>query len=167
MDNIQIPNISISNFKCFKEFKIDSFKRFNLIFGKNSVGKSNLLEALYLYSNMFRSDAILAIFRQRGIILNNNLELIFHNFDYSNQINIKTTKKELNIYPIKSLADYSLDGIYYEIENYNRKIIKLPLLINNTRVLDNSFIPTNNIITLDNQTVTFSIIDTALFNFAF
>ncbi|MBW5381776.1 ATPase, partial [Brachyspira pilosicoli] len=38
MDNIQIPNISISNFKCFKEFKVDSFKRFNLIFGKNSVG---------------------------------------------------------------------------------------------------------------------------------
>ena len=43
MDNIQIPNISISNFKCFKEFKVDSFKRFNLIFGKNSVGKSKII----------------------------------------------------------------------------------------------------------------------------
>ena len=52
MSDIQIPNISISNFKCFKEFSIDSFKRFNLIFGKNSVGKSNLLEALHLYSNI-------------------------------------------------------------------------------------------------------------------
>lgn len=167
MDNIQIPNISISNFKCFKEFKVDSFKRFNLIFGKNSVGKSNLLEALYLYSNMFRSDAILAIFRQRGIILNNNLELIFHNFDYSKPINIKTTKKELNIYPIKSLADYSLDGIYYEIENYNRKIIKLPMLTNINRKLDNSFIPINNNFLFDNKKILSSIIDAVLFNFAF
>lgn len=168
MYNIQIPNISINNFKCFKEFKVDSFKRFNLIFGKNSVGKSNLLEALHIYSDMFRSDAILSIFMQRGIILNNNLELIFYNFDYTNPINIKTSKKELNIYSIKSLIYNSvLDGIYHQIKNDNGKIIKLPLLINNTRVLDNSFIPTNNIITLDNQTVTFSIIDTALFNFAF
>lgn len=168
MNDIQIPNISISNFKCFKEFSVDSFKRFNLIFGKNSVGKSNLLEALHLYSNMFRSDGILSIFIQRGIMLNNNLELIFYNFDYTNPINIKTSNKELNIYPIKSLVyDSVLDGIYYQVQNNNAKKIKLPLLINSTRVLDNSFVHTNNMITLDNQTVTFSIIDTALFNFAF
>ena len=73
MNDIQIPNISISNFKCFKEFSIDGFKRFNLIFGKNSVGKSNLLEALHLYSNMFRSDGILSIFLQRGIMLNKHI----------------------------------------------------------------------------------------------
>lgn len=167
MDNIQIPNISISNFKCFKEFKVDSFKRFNLIFGKNSVGKSNLLEALHIYSNMFRSDGILSVFMQRGIMLNNNLELIFHNFDYSKPINIKTTKKELNIYPIESLIYSFLDGIYYQVKNNNGQTIKLPLLINDRRVLDNTFTHTNNIITLDNQTVTFSIIDAALFNFAF
>ena len=107
MNKIQIPNISISNFKCFKEFSIDSFKRFNLIFGKNSVGKSNLLEALYLYSNMFRSDTVISSsFLQRDIPLNNNLELIFHNFDYSNPINIKTNKRELNIYSL-------LKGIFF------------------------------------------------------
>lgn len=167
MDNIQIPNISINNFKCFKEFKVDSFKRFNLIFGKNSVGKSNILEALYLYSNMFRSDAILAIFRQRGIILNNNLELIFHNFDYSKPINMKTTKKELNIYPIESLETASLDGIYYQVKNNNGKTTKLPLLINDRRVLDNSFTSSNNIITFDNKTISFSIIDSPLFLFSF
>lgn len=169
MNDIQIPNISISNFKCFKEFSIDGFKRFNLIFGKNSVGKSNLLEALHLYSNMFRSDGILSIFLQRGIMLNNNLELIFYNFDYTNPINIKTSKKELNIYAIKSLIyDLVLDGIYYQVKNHNNgKIMKLPLLINNTRVLDNSFTHPNNVITLDNQTVSFSIIDAALFNFSF
>ncbi|MEI0604166.1 AAA family ATPase [Brachyspira alvinipulli] len=169
MSEIQIPNISISNFKCFKEFSVDSFKRFNLIFGKNSVGKSNLLEALFLYCNMYRSNTVLSSsFFQRDIPLNNNLELIFNNFDYTNPINIKTSKKELNIYPIKSLIyDSLLDGIYYQVQDNNGEIIKLPLLINNTRVLDSSFIPTNNIITFDSQTVTFSVMYSPLFNFLF
>lgn len=167
MDNIQIPNISISNFKCFKEFKIDSFKRFNLIFGKNSVGKSNLLEALHIYSDMFNSSTIIASFLQRDIPLNNNLELIFHNFDYSKPINIKTTKKELNIYPIESLNDNSLDGVYYKIENDNGKIIKLPLLINSNRKLDNSFMTINNNFMLNNKTILSSIINSPLFYFSF
>ncbi len=153
MDNIQIPNISISNFKCFKEFKVDSFKRFNLIFGKNSVGKSNLLEALHIYSGMFISDIIIANYMQRNIVLNNNLELIFNNFNCNNPINIKTTKKELNIYPIKSLTDNYLDGVYYQVENSNGEIIKLPLLINTNRQLDNSFESINNKIIFDNQTI--------------
>ncbi|MEI0580814.1 AAA family ATPase [Brachyspira pilosicoli] len=167
MDNIQIPNISISNFKCFKEFKVDSFKRFNLIFGKNSVGKTNFLEALYLYSNMLRSDTVLSSsFLQRDIPLNNNLELIFHNFNYSKPINIKTTNKELNIYPIESLTDNLLDGIYYKIEN-NGKIIKLPMLINNNRQLDNSFVSINNSFTINDINVRSVILDSSLFNFYF
>ena len=167
MDNIQIPNISINNFKCFKEFKVDSFKRFNLIFGKNSVGKSNLLEALYLYSNMFRNDTILSSFLQRDIPLNNNLELIFHNFDYSKPINIKTTKKELNIYPIESLTGGFLDGVYYKIKNDNGKIVKLPMLINNNRQLDDSFVPINHGSTINNINVRLVILASSLFNFSF
>ena len=40
MNKIQIPNISISNFKCFKEFSIDSFKRFNSLI-------NSLLDGIY------------------------------------------------------------------------------------------------------------------------
>ncbi len=168
MNKIQIPNISISNFKCFKEFSIDSFKRFNLIFGKNSVGKSNLLEALYLYSNMYRSDTILSSsFLQRDIPLNNNLELIFHNFDYSNPINIKTSKKELNIHSIESLEIALLDGIYYQVQNNNGETIKLPLLINNNRQLDNTFISINHSSIINNINVRSVILDSSLFNFYF
>lgn len=167
MSDIQIPNISISNFKCFKEFSVDSFKRFNLIFGKNSVGKSNLLEALHIYSSMFNSDNIIASFLQRDMPINNNLELIFHNFDYTNPINIKTYKKELNIYPIKSLMNNVLDGIYYELENNNGKKIKLPLLINNNRQLDNSFEPINNKLKLHDKIIYSSIANFNLFSFAF
>ena len=168
MSDIQIPNISISNFKCFKEFSIDSFKRFNLIFGKNSVGKSNLLEALYLYCNMYKSSTILSSsFFQRDIPLNDNLELIFNNFNYTNPINIKTSKKELNIYPIESLTDNSLDGVYYQVQNDNEETIKLPLLINSNRQLDNSFEPINDKI-IDNQNIIyFSIYKNILFPYSF
>ncbi len=40
--------IEIENFKCFKNFRAEGFGRVNLIGGKNSVGKTALLEAFYL-----------------------------------------------------------------------------------------------------------------------
>ena len=46
-----IKNIEIKNFKCFEDFKAEGFGRVNLIGGKNNVGKSTLLEALYINLN--------------------------------------------------------------------------------------------------------------------
>ena len=47
MDN-HLTNIEIKNFKCFKDFKADGFKRVNLIGGKNNVGKTAFMEACYI-----------------------------------------------------------------------------------------------------------------------
>ena len=41
--------INIKNFRCFKELKVNAFKRVNLIGGKNNAGKTSLLEALLIY----------------------------------------------------------------------------------------------------------------------
>ena len=43
-----IKNIEINNFRCFEQFKTSNFGRINLISGKNSVGKTALLEAIFL-----------------------------------------------------------------------------------------------------------------------
>jgi AAA15 family ATPase/GTPase len=43
-----IKNIEIKNFKCFEDFKADGFSRVNLIGGKNNVGKTALIEAIYI-----------------------------------------------------------------------------------------------------------------------
>jgi AAA15 family ATPase/GTPase len=43
-----IKNIEIKNFKCFEDFKADGFGRVNLIGGKNNVGKTALIEAIYI-----------------------------------------------------------------------------------------------------------------------
>lgn len=43
-----IKNIEIKNFKCFKDFKAEGFGRVNLIGGKNNVGKTAFMEAVYI-----------------------------------------------------------------------------------------------------------------------
>lgn len=41
-------SILIQNFRCFQSFQIGSFARINLIGGKNNIGKTSLLEAIFL-----------------------------------------------------------------------------------------------------------------------
>jgi AAA15 family ATPase/GTPase len=43
-----IKNIEIENFKCFENFKAEGFGRVNLIGGKNNVGKTAFMEAVFL-----------------------------------------------------------------------------------------------------------------------
>ena len=46
-----IHKIELKNFKNFSELKLDKLAKINLIVGKNNVGKTNLLEALFIGSN--------------------------------------------------------------------------------------------------------------------
>jgi len=48
MDKHLLTEIEIKDFKCFKDFKADGFKRVNLIGGKNNVGKTALMEACFV-----------------------------------------------------------------------------------------------------------------------
>ncbi|MDX9756205.1 MAG: hypothetical protein RBT52_01670 [Sulfurimonas sp.] len=48
MDKHLLTEIEIKDFKCFKDFKADEFKRVNLIGGKNNVGKTAFMEACYI-----------------------------------------------------------------------------------------------------------------------
>lgn len=50
MKNNFINKIEIKNYKCFNNFKTDSFKRVNLIGGKNNVGKTSFMEACLICS---------------------------------------------------------------------------------------------------------------------
>lgn len=51
MSKLFLDSLEIQNFRCFKHFSVEQLGRVNLIVGKNSVGKSSLLESLWLYSN--------------------------------------------------------------------------------------------------------------------
>ena len=50
-----IKNIEIKEYKCFKDFKADGFKRVNLIGGKNNVGKTAFMEAMFIPNSIFYS----------------------------------------------------------------------------------------------------------------
>ncbi|MGI4791361.1 MAG: AAA family ATPase, partial [Janthinobacterium lividum] len=50
MSNLVLDSLEIKNFRAFKHLRIEKLGRVNLIVGKNNVGKSSVLEALWLYS---------------------------------------------------------------------------------------------------------------------
>jgi AAA15 family ATPase/GTPase len=55
-----IEDIEITNFRCFDRLKVSGCKRINLISGKNNVGKTALLEPIFL-SSMPTKDTIISI----------------------------------------------------------------------------------------------------------
>ncbi|WP_295615173.1 ATP/GTP-binding protein [Chamaesiphon sp. GL140_3_metabinner_50] len=55
-----IEDIEITNFRCFDRLKVSGCKRINLISGKNNVGKTALLEAIFI-NNTPTKDTIISI----------------------------------------------------------------------------------------------------------
>ena len=62
-----ITDVLIKDFKCFKKLIVPEFGRITLIGGRNNVGKTALLEALFLFLDRGRIDRILRQYGWRGI----------------------------------------------------------------------------------------------------
>lgn len=71
---LYIPSIEISGFKSLKHLKIDSFGSINLLTGDNNVGKSTLLEALFVYVSEGNSDVLFRIAGERMNCFESRLE---------------------------------------------------------------------------------------------
>ncbi len=54
-----IEDIEITNFRCFDRLKVSGCKRINLISGKNNVGKTALLEAIFINSKPIKDTIFL------------------------------------------------------------------------------------------------------------
>ena len=73
-----IKNIEIKNYKCFNDFKAEGFGRVNLIGGKNNVGKTAFMEAIFLYTSedslsIYERLLVLKTYRNmQEILLSNN-----------------------------------------------------------------------------------------------
>ena len=96
--------IEISGFKGFDSLKIDGLKQINLITGLNNVGKTALLESLYLGINSDNSlhflSCLYSIFMERGLYVNNyiKLESLFRE---ENTITIKNDYNSFRIQKVK------------------------------------------------------------------
>src|ERR687885_894018 len=61
-----LREITIQNYRCFKEFYIDDLARVNLIVGQNNSGKTTFLEASYLLVNEGNIEFLLEVLNSRG-----------------------------------------------------------------------------------------------------
>jgi hypothetical protein len=85
--------LTIRNFRCFKELKIEGLKRINLITGMNDVGKTSCLEALFLLIGGYNPALPLKLNVLRGLggITPNSQEQwgwLFYNRDTAHAIEI-------------------------------------------------------------------------------
>lgn len=64
-EKLFLDSLEIRNFRAFEHLRIEKLGRVNLIVGKNNVGKTCLLESLWLYSNQGHPSAIWRILENR------------------------------------------------------------------------------------------------------
>lgn len=63
-----LRDLTIQNYRCFKDFHIYGLASVNLIVGMNNSGKTSLLEAVYLLVNQNRAESIAELLSNRGEI---------------------------------------------------------------------------------------------------
>lgn len=71
-----IKKFSIRNFKCFETLAIKQWERVNLIAGENNIGKTALLEAIFLHEGAHNAGLVFSIEKFRGIINFNNKDFL-------------------------------------------------------------------------------------------
>lgn len=142
-----LQNIEIIDFKCFKNFKTKDFKRVNLISGKNNVGKTAFMEALYIniYSSNIEKMATALI---NITFMRNNLEFVFDN---SNTSYKEKYLENINYYHVESNKNltkfllYSQNGIKKYIFEINENKVEINInefsynseRVSNVKYIDN------------------------------
>jgi len=86
-----LKTLTIQNFRCFEEISIEPLERVNLIGGKNNVGKTALLEAVWIHHGYYNPELSVRIEGFRGIDsfkANEFLSGLFSGFDRRKTIRI-------------------------------------------------------------------------------
>lgn len=119
-----LNNIIIDNFKSIKHLKLKDCKRINLFIGPPNVGKSNILEALSLFSlpiicNQYNSKKEKDI---RNLVRLENLYELFYNglFD-----NIVASQISSNNFKINILKEINKNNFHEFVISINNKFINL------------------------------------------
>jgi AAA15 family ATPase/GTPase len=91
-----ITRMEVEGFKGLKHLSIPKLTRITLVGGKNNVGKTSLLEALFLFFDRTNPQMITSQFARRGVkVLPLDPELmwapIFHDYEMKNEIGIAVT----------------------------------------------------------------------------
>jgi AAA15 family ATPase/GTPase len=102
-------SVNINNFRGFKNLQIKDLKLVNLLIGKNSCGKTSVLEALFLLIGANNPTLPMDIQRLRQMSIH-SFKYLFNDFNISNTININAEtannkKMSLGISPLVGLFE--------------------------------------------------------------
>ena len=92
-----ISKLTVKNFRCFQDFTLDNIRPITLIAGANSVGKSTILESIFLFFDRCTGGVFIKLNSFRGMnVLNLQAktiwEPIFANMNTDNDISICVTR---------------------------------------------------------------------------
>ncbi len=90
-------SFTIKNFRCFNDITVDQLERVNLIAGKNNVGKTALLEALWLYHGYQNPALGVRIDAFRGLDIprkDDFMRNLFSEFDTNKKIELSAADQE-------------------------------------------------------------------------
>ena len=86
-----LTSFQVQNFRCFKDLRVEPLKRINLVAGKNNVGKTALLEVLWLQHGADNPELPLRLQLFRGVFGGAPgavFENLFRNFDTEQAIRL-------------------------------------------------------------------------------
>jgi AAA15 family ATPase/GTPase len=107
-----IQSLSVKNFRCVEDIELKEFRRVNVILGNNNVGKTTLLESIFLLTGMSNSILLLTIDSFRGLTHNNSedFRFFFRGLDYNNKPEITGTLFNKNIRSLKITPELRIPG---------------------------------------------------------
>jgi len=99
-------SFEVTNFRCFHELNVTNLERVNLIAGVNNVGKTTLLEALFIHCGAYNPQLTLRLNAFRGIgslkveigrMAETPWDSLFSEFDTSKEIKLEGNDRETGI----------------------------------------------------------------------
>lgn len=100
MNNTFFTNITIENFKSLRSVQLTDCKRINVFIGKPNVGKSNILEALSVFSMVHNGNPIGTTIFKKLVRVDNETELFFDGEDN------KTIKLTSNLCTVEMTSNF-------------------------------------------------------------
>lgn len=137
-----LKEIDIIEYKCFKNFNTKNFKRINLISGKNNVGKTVLLESIFinLYSslstNMTYAIGLLSLIRDQLEFITKKEEELFDEFKKRLQTSKFNAKSNINNSRFEILNKDGIKEYFFNI-NGNEQIININKFSHETKSIQN------------------------------
>lgn len=107
-----IKSLEIKDFRSIESLKLGEFGNINLILGNNNVGKTTILESIFLLTGMSNPVLLLNIDSFRGLAHNDpeDFRFFFRDLDYSNRPQISGTLYNKDTRSLKITPDLKIQG---------------------------------------------------------